>query len=127
MSFQNRVPVRGYRYTTLIPSDYREGIDPIPVRTDYEIVRLIDFPENYIHGRLESYYESFIIHNDEGSTNEFRQRDGLEIVFDLKNDKFCEIDLKLIDPSTLRQFQTTIPTNPTEVYMTLPMLSDSDT
>ena len=116
MSFQNRVPVRGYKYTTLVPPDYRPGIDPIPVLMDYEIVRLIDFPEDYIHGRLKAYYESFIIHNDDGNHNVFMQRDGLEIVFDLKKDKFCEIDMSLIDPRTLREINTTIPTNPTEVY-----------
>ena len=124
MSFQNRIPVRGYKYTTLIPPGYRPGVDPIPVLTDYEIVRLIDFPEDYIHGRLKPYYQSFMIHNSEQGNNEFKQRDGLEIVFDLKKDKFCEIDMNLIDPRTIREINTTIPTNPTEVYQVQLINSD---
>ncbi len=107
------VSVRAYRYTTLVPP--YDGTGPIPSATRYEIVRLVDFPEDYVHGRLKPYYESFYMPNNEAQSRTFGQQDAVEIVYDLVKHKFCWIDLSVINQSTLREFQATMAANPIDV------------
>lgn len=114
MSDYGFVGVRGYRYRTL--TSYVEG-DPIPVEMSYNIVRLRDFPQEYIHGKLSSYYDTFADYEDADYSQEFRQRDGMEIVYDLDNEKFCEIDLSIINQDTLVAYDAQIQINPTVVEL----------
>ena len=122
MSVDTREQVQAYRYTTILPP--YDGTGPIPSRVNYRIVRVADFPEDYIHGRLKPYYQSFKIHDGLVHQNSsFQQRNGVEIVYDLINNKFCWIDLSMIDDSTVVRFNTTMAINPIDV----PLIEDLDT
>lgn len=111
------VMVRAYQYSTLTEyaPEYGEP-QTLPVKY-YRIIRLVDFPQDYISGKLSSYYSSFTDYDTDSSDTSFGNRKGMEIVYDLDRHTFCEIDLSLIVPDSLREYEVQLRLDPVTIQM----------